>query len=228
MKGDARTEIPELITAGRGKRLLLIAGVVVAVVIVAVVIGWLVWKRQRDARAREVGRAWDAFERCMIGGPPGPGQTPGDLLRRIELRFRHSPQTTDPARRGAGWPGRCEPYAKAIYEGLKKVDLPGRKAGERLGLMAYGAVNVIKSGNAPTNADEIWALAREAKVPRVRGPRVNEPARPVEASLRRDQLHALGADVGERAGRHPKEGGVLAAVGHAEQVRVDERPRRPA
>lgn len=195
MKGDARTEIPELITAGRGKRLLLIAGVVVAVVIVAVVIGWLVWKRRQDARAREVGRAWDAFERCLIGGPPGPGQTPGDLLRRIELRFRHSPQTTDPARRGAGWPGRCEPYAKAIYEGLKKVDLPGKQAGEKLGLMAYGVVGVIKAGNAPTNADEIWATAKAAGVPRVRGPRVNEPAQPVVASLRRADLRPLGAEV---------------------------------
>ncbi len=195
MQGDARTEIPELITAGRGKRLLVIAGVVVAVVIVAVVIGWLVWKRRQDARAREVGRAWDTFERCMIGGPPGPGQTPGDLLRRIELRFRHMPETTDPARRGAGWPGRCEPYARAIYEGLKRVDLPGKQAGEKLGLMAYGVVGVIKAGNAPTNADEIWATARAAGVPRVRGPRINEPAAPVEAVLKKGQLRPLGADV---------------------------------
>jgi len=191
---DAREDIPALVTEGRGRRLLLILGGVALVLAAAAVVGWMVWARQRDARVRRVGKAWDAFERCLIGGPPGPGQTASDLMRRIELKLWHVPENVDP-QRGVGWPRRCEIYAQALYELLKKVDLPDKSAGEKLGLMAYGAVGVLKTGHPPTNADELWAVAARAGVPRVRGPAVTLPPEPVQPRFRRSDLLPLGAAV---------------------------------
>ncbi len=63
----------------------------------------------------DANKSWSEFSRCMVGdGVTEPSQVAA-RIRSIELTERQPPELWDAK---SQWPGRCEPYANALYSSL--------------------------------------------------------------------------------------------------------------
>ncbi len=193
MRGDARSEIPNLITEGRGKRLLLV--VAAAVVVVGGALGaFLYFGARKDAeQKRRAGQAWSAFDKCMLGAPLRSGESAAARQRAVELGRWHTPVgAIAEAQRTNPWPKRCLPYAQELYDAIAKS---GAKGGSALGNLmrgAYGAMGLLKDGKVLPNVDEIWGIAADAKLPRFDAKGVPEPPAPATALLGKDRMASIG------------------------------------
>jgi hypothetical protein len=63
----------------------------------------------------DANKSWSEFSRCMVGDDVGQASLVAARIRSIELSERQPPKAWDAKTQ---WPGRCEPYANALYSSL--------------------------------------------------------------------------------------------------------------
>ncbi len=139
---------------------------------------------ESDARQRVADR-WSELRACLLGTGLPPGARPSQLLRAIELSATTSGDEVT-------WPAACLPYAHQLDQALAAPAI--RQA---LGTLPPAAP-LLSGGPISDHGAELDALhaaLEAAQLPIARSRAVPRPPSPAKASLRGEDLSALGSSV---------------------------------
>jgi hypothetical protein len=174
-------DIEALVAAQKKRRN---AVLVVAAVGVAVLgAGLYAISAQQERKADErVGHAFGGLTRCLLGGPPAEGESPGVRFRRAQLTAMTLSDQERAEGGASAWPGGCAVFAFQLDEGLRDA---GRAKGDKdLAHAAAALGKLLKEPNAfmidlGAPVETVWSLARLENVSP--GPAVEAPAAPGRA-----------------------------------------------
>lgn len=164
LRTGSKTVLAFVAESRRRKRIIAIAAVLI---VIAVVIGALLFNKFATARAEEA-RAdnWSSLSKCMLGAPLKDSESAAARFRKIQIGALSQVDAKRAASKDDAWPDRCQTFAYKLNEATQGKDdfAAVATAAEALAKALDG--NEAFSADLSEQVDAMWKAAKEAAIPR--------------------------------------------------------------